>query len=262
MSMKPIKIKRRNKYKMYLAMKKSEELAPYLPHTRRWVGKKRLYQMLDEHGDIVIKPNRGLKGKNIYFVSKQDGSYVVQIFDEQFLFIKKHKLYRFLRERIGKVSYIIQKRIHTAVVNGNPFDMRVIIQRNSINDPWKVTAYKLRVAGDGKLITNANTGGSVVSFKEAMSNCNIPLNKQKGLLEKIKQVSLLSAEVLGPSYNYQLIFGTDVGVMRDGSIHVFEINRGPAKRGFTPDHMKTIKEYIRAGRKAKKKFKSNTRTSN
>ncbi|WP_183163920.1 YheC/YheD family protein [Alteribacter keqinensis] len=262
MSMKPIKIKRRNKYKMYLAMKRAEELAPHLPHTQKWVGKRRLYQMLDEHGEIVIKPNRGLKGKNIYFVLKQDDSYVVQIFDDQFSLNTRLELYNFLRDRIGRVPYIIQKRIHTAVVNGNPFDMRVIIQRNSIDDPWTVTGYKLRVAGDGKLITNANTGGSVMSFKEAMRNCNIPPKKQKGLLKKIKQVSLLSAEVLGPSYNYQLIFGTDVGVMQDGSIHVFEINRGPAIRGFTPDQMKTINQYIKAGRKAKKEFKSKKGLSN
>ncbi|TMW71241.1 YheC/YheD family protein [Alteribacter natronophilus] len=240
-----MKLKYRDKYRMYKVMKQHPELSPHLPDTRKWRGKNEFYQMLSSHKGLVLKPNKGLKGKNIYFVTKSKNSYWLQYKNWRRRFKSRFSLFSHLDKRIGNKRYIIQKRIYTAEVKGRPFDIRVIVQLNPKSKKWKVTGYKVRVAGKGMLITNANAGGKVVSYKMAMQHSALPESKWEGLLKKTKEVSLRSAEVMGESYKGHRIFGTDIGVTKDGKAIIFEINRHPLIKGFTKKHLKTIRNYKR-----------------
>ncbi|WP_026691157.1 YheC/YheD family protein [Alteribacter aurantiacus] len=239
---KPMILKRRDKYKMYQAMVQYEDLTPHLPVTKQWKGKEAFYQMLSDHRGLVIKPNRGLKGKNIFFVSKWNSTYYVQMKDRSRTFKSMFSAYSYLNRRIKDTKYIMQERIFTARVKGKPFDIRVIVQFNPKKKKWEVTGYKFRVAGKGMLITNANAGGNVVNYKEAMKFSSLPPSKQKGLLKKAKEVSLRSAEIMGECYEGHRMFGTDIGVSKDGEVVIFEINRRPLIRGFSKKHRNKIRQ--------------------
>lgn len=239
-----MKINGRNKWKMYLAMKKNKKLSKYLVDTKLW-SIKNLYTMLSSYKSIVVKPNKGLKATNIYFISEKKEGYEVQIYERKYYFFKREEVYKFMQKKIGKVTYIIQKYIEMAKIDGRPFDIRVIIQRKSLSSPWTATAYKIRVAKVRRKITNASKGGTILTFKVAMNRCNIPNHIKKNLLVHIKEVSILASKTLGPYYSNKRLFGIDIGIKEDGSLHIFEINRRPLLKGFSKLQQKRIRRYLR-----------------
>ncbi|SDH53230.1 YheC/YheD family protein [Alteribacillus bidgolensis] len=238
-----MKISGRNKWKLYLAMKRNKELRPYLVHTKKW-NKKNFERMLSKNKSIVVKPNKGLKAKNIYFIFKRNSkSYVVQLYENKIYFSSRQRVYEYMKKRINNTSYIIQKRIKMAKIDGRLFDIRVILQRKSINLPWEATAHKVRVAKKGRMVTNASKGGNILSFDEAMNQSNIS-NEEKGyLLDHIKDVSILAANALNRYYPKKRLYGIDIGIKKDGSLHIFEINRKPSLKGFTDLQEQRLKEY-------------------
>jgi len=239
-----MKISGRNKWKMYLLMKKNRKLSKYLVDTKLW-SKKNLYTMLSSYKYVVVKPNRGLKATNIYFISEKEEDYEIQIYERKYYFLKREEVYKFMQDKIGQVTYIIQNHIEMAKIDRRPFDIRVIIQRKSLSSPWTATAYKIRVAKDGRRVTNASKGGTVLTFKVAMNKCNIPNDIKNNLLEHIKEVSILASKTLGPYYSNKRLFGIDIGIKEDGSLHIFEINRRPLLKGFSKLQQKKIRRYVR-----------------
>ncbi len=200
--------------------------------------------MLSKNKSIVVKPNKGLKAKNIYFIFKRkSGSYVVQLNENKIYFSSRQRVYAYMKKRINNTSYIIQKRIEMAKIDGRPFDIRVILQRKSATLPWDATAHKVRVARKGRMVTNASKGGNILTFEEAMDQSNIPNEKKGYLLEHIKDVSILAANALNPYYPKKRLYGIDIGIKKDGSLHIFEINRKPSLKGFTNSQQHLLKEY-------------------
>ncbi|RKL69128.1 hypothetical protein CR203_03575 [Salipaludibacillus neizhouensis] len=236
------KIKGRNKWKMYQAMRKNKKLAPYLVYTKQW-NKKNFNGMLSKYNAIVVKPNNGLKARSIYFISKKNSGFKVQIYERKYFFSTSENVYDFMKKRTQRVSYIIQNHIDMEKINDRPFDIRVIIQRRSIAYPWTVTAYKVRVAGAGKMVTNASKGGRILTFKDAMQKCDIPNQVQGHLLERLKYVSIIASLTLSKYYPYKRLFGIDIGIKKDGSLHIFEINRQPLLRGFSKYQQRKIRRF-------------------
>ncbi|PYZ94947.1 hypothetical protein CR194_05370 [Salipaludibacillus keqinensis] len=239
-----MKINGRNKWKMYLAMKKNKKLSKYLVDTKLW-SKINFYTMLSSYKSIVVKPNKGLKAKNIYFICEKEEGYETQIYERKYSFLNREEVYKFMQGKIGQVTYIIQKHIKMAKIDGRPFDIRVIIQRKSLSSPWTATAYKIRVAKEGRKVTNASKGGTILTFKAAMNRCNIPKHIKKNLLGHIKELSTLASKTLGPYYSNKRLFGIDIGIKEDGSLHIFEINRSPLLKGFSRLQQKRISRYKR-----------------
>ncbi|WP_332630295.1 YheC/YheD family protein [Halalkalibacter flavus] len=239
-----MKINGRDKWRMYLAMKKNKKLSKYLVDTKRW-SKENFDLMLSKYKSIVVKPNKGLKARDIYFIAEKEKGYEIQIYDRKYFFIKREEVYSFMKSKIRQATYIIQKRISMAKIDGRPFDIRVIIQRKSLSSPWTATAYKIRVAKEGRMVTNASKGGTILTYKVAMNMCNIPNHIKKNLLAHIKEVSILASKTLGPYYHNQRLFGIDIGIKEDGSLHIFEINRRPLLKGFSKLQQKRIRRFIR-----------------
>ncbi|MFB4164168.1 YheC/YheD family protein [Alteribacillus sp. JSM 102045] len=241
-----MKIKGRNKWKLYLALKKNKKLRPYLVPTKKW-SKNNFEYMLSKYQSIVVKPNKGLKANDIYFISKIDSGYEIQIYEKKNYFSTRQEAYKFMKKTLKDVANIIQKRIDIAKIDGRPFDFRVIIQRKTLSSPWTATAYKVRVAGKGRMVTNASKGGHLLTFKEAMEKRAVPGDKMEQLIEHIKYVSVTAAKALNAYYPKKRLYGIDIGMMNDESLHIFEINRKPLLKGFTKKHQKMIKRFRKGG---------------
>lgn len=227
-------------------MNKKKELRPYLVLTKKW-AKKNFLAMLRKYKSIVVKPNKGLKATNVYFITKRKKDYAVQLYENKCYFPTAQKAYMYMKQKIKQSSYIIQRRIRTAKVNGRIFDMRVIIQRKSTRSPWTATAYKARVARKDRFVTNASKGGSTLTYHEAMNQSNVSAVDYDELLQQIKEVSVLAAQSLNPYYPNKRLYGIDIAVRKDGSLHIFEINRKPALKGFSATQQETIKTFKQAG---------------
>jgi glutathione synthase/RimK-type ligase-like ATP-grasp enzyme len=216
---------------MNSVMRKNRQLQPYLPHTVKW-SKTNFYNMLRKHKSIVIKPNNGKKGQNIYFIKSKRGKYLVYINKKRKVFKSRLTAYKFIRKATRKRRFIIQPEINLTRIGNKRVDFRVIVQRKTLKSPWVVTGIIARKAGKGYKVTNRHRNGTVLLIQRAMKRMNLDKNAIKVKVKKIKRISLLAAKTLGPYFARQRIFAVDIGMDKNGSVYIFELNRWPGLRGF------------------------------
>ncbi|SDH53194.1 YheC/D like ATP-grasp [Alteribacillus bidgolensis] len=246
-----VKLKGRNKYKMYFALKKDEALQKHLPATLKW-NRQNFINMLKKYNSVVVKPRSGRQGQRIYFVSKINSKYLVHINKTRKYFKRRTAAYNYIKKSAEKRKYIIQQEIDLATIDGKRFDFRIIVQRLTTKDDWVVNGIIARKAGAGYKVTNKRRRGIVLPLETAMEKLNA-VEKKDFIVEEIKKIALAAAETLGRSFPNQKIFGVDIGMKEDGSLYIFELNRWPLIQGFKSLKDKTQYNKIRKyKRKAKK----------
>ncbi|WP_205628882.1 YheC/YheD family protein, partial [Acinetobacter baumannii] len=68
-----------NKQKLYAILQKDAEVTSYLPQTLPLTSKTVLYDMLNLHPFVYVKPVQGMAGQGIYRIQKQrDGGFLLQ----------------------------------------------------------------------------------------------------------------------------------------------------------------------------------------
>ncbi|WP_158282176.1 YheC/YheD family protein [Salipaludibacillus keqinensis] len=219
-----VRLRGRNKYKMYLALKQNKSLEPALPHTMMW-SENNFVTMLRNYHSVVVKPNNGKQGQKVYFVKKVGSKYVVYINKKRKTFKKRKSVSNYLKRVTSKRNFIIQQEVDLARIDGKRFDFRIIVQRKKRNLPWVVNGVIIRRAGKGYKVTNRHRHGVIIPVEEARKK--IPFDEKE-----VKKIAHLAAETLGRSFPNQKIFGVDIGLQKDGSLYIFELNRWPMLGGF------------------------------
>lgn len=220
----------RNKYEMYLAMKKNKHLQPHLPDTMMWSNRNFL-RMLSKYKSVVVKPNKGKQGKSIYFVDKTESNYVVNINKSRQVFESYQDVFNYIKNAVSKKEFIIQQEVNLAKIDGRRFDFRIIVQRKTRELPWAVTGILARKGGKGYKVTNRRRHGIVLSLEDALRKINNG-DGNSAKVKEIKRISTLAANTLGLSFPNQKIFGVDIGMNQNGSLYIFELNRWPLLGGF------------------------------
>ncbi|MCL7749472.1 YheC/YheD family protein [Halalkalibacter alkaliphilus] len=218
----------KNKYVRYLLLKESERLIPHLPETIRF-SEKGLWNMLSKYKNVILKPVVGQRGKGIIKVSSKDSeAYEIHSELEKTLITGKNETYEYLLTKIGDQPYMIQYRIALAEINACPIDLRVMVQRKTTEDPWKVTGKAVKVAGSGYIVTNnERSNGTILSVEEAMQKLSINKRTKRRIIKKINQVTIHAAEVLTQSMPDHRVFGFDIGIDNSNHIWIIEANRSP-----------------------------------
>ncbi|KHF39854.1 YheC/YheD family protein [Halalkalibacter okhensis] len=243
----PMRLRGRNKYKMYLALKQNKYIKSALPYTMMW-SEKNFVRMLRRYKSVVIKPNNGQQGQKIYFVKKVGAKYAVNINQKHKVFNNRKRAINYLNRVTSKRKFIIQQQVDLARIDGKRFDFRIIVQRKKRNHPWVVNGVIVRRAGKGYMVTNRRRHGVVMSVEEARKKLNF--NEKE-----IRKVAYLAAKTLGRSFPNQKIFGVDIGMNKNGSLYIFELNRWPLLEGFrslkNKSQIKRILSYKKMARKSR-----------
>ncbi|EGK07424.1 hypothetical protein HMPREF9374_3707 [Desmospora sp. 8437] len=219
---------RKDKWLRYLFMEKDNRLIPHLPETHLFT-KKSLQEMIDKYGQVILKPAIGSRGFGVIHVSPlKNNRYQIHHENKKTKIQGIKKTYRKLKELTGSRRYMVQKRVQLAQIGSRPFDIRVIVQRKSSSDPWKVTGKMAKVAGKGYIVTNnERSNGSLMTVKRAIQKSSLKHLSLQHILSEIDQVALLSAESLTGRYPDHRIYGLDMGVDQQGQIWIIEANRSP-----------------------------------
>ncbi|UTR10151.1 YheC/YheD family protein [Evansella sp. LMS18] len=224
-------LKGRNKYDMYLAMKSNSQLASYLPETKPW-SQDAFLSMLDKYKSIVVKPNNGSLGREIYFVDKKKTKYQIRVNKKRLFYKNIDDVCAYMEDAIKDNKFIIQKEVKLAKIDSRRFDFRIIVQRKTRKKPWQVTGIIARRGGKGYKVTNRSRRGEALHLDEVMKKLNITGQAKTALVEEIKKVSLEASQTLGKAFPKQRIFGVDIGMDQQGNLHIFELNRWPLLGGF------------------------------
>lgn len=217
-----------NKWSVYEVMKNHHILAPFLPKTEKITCVVDVINKLNHKKKLVLKPIRGAHGKGIFFLSKTTKDHIViqtHVHGQKKtgMFSKKqfsHWLHNFNVTN----NYIVQPFLRLTNFEGEPFDIRILVQKNETGD-WQETGRGIRLGKKGNFVSNLHNGGKTKDFHEWIRD--VPMNERN---EVMKQLHIIVSTIppfldkqFGPLYE----MGIDVGMDQTGKCWVLEVNSKP-----------------------------------
>lgn len=198
-------------------------IAGHIPPTSRYSAEQ-LRRMLAMHGMVVLKPVVGSGGYGIIKVMRSGLGYSYVHKRRTRHFATFDALTNALRGWTSKKSYLIQKGIWLATVNGRPIDYRVKYVKTW--NGWEFRALVGRIANPGLFVTNLSQGGTLVLAGEGI-RASLGPSHVKAKKKKMKELTALATRVLVQRYPGLSQLGFDYGIDRQGKIWLFEVNTRP-----------------------------------
>ena len=219
-------VTRFNKHIVYKNL--SQWLEPYLPELVMY-DKENAAHLLEIHKLLYLKPCYGHKGKGVYRVElKESGE--IEIGHHHYLphiiVGDREQFQERIHELLGLKPYIIQKGIYVKPLNGQTFDMRVLVQKNK-SGQWSVTNVISRVAHRGYF--NTSICESICLSQEVLLQLYSP-DEMNSILDSLYNVSLRAAEILEMDSKRNLAeLSVDFVLDNDGHVWIIEVNGKPSK---------------------------------
>lgn len=193
-----------------------------------------LSQFVNKYDSVYVKPDLLYKGEGLIKVSKTRQGYFINhhrknVFTSKNTTILEDMLP--LMEDFGdkSSSYVIQKSIDIARFFGNPFDVRIMLQKNCLGE-WEVTGQLARIGAEGCPITSPRSGGKVLNLEDTLlASFNGQTEKVTSIIKDINKYSIIIGQLLEKKYGLLGELGIDLGIDKQGSIWLIEVNGKPLK---------------------------------
>ncbi|MBU7006671.1 YheC/YheD family protein [Phosphitispora fastidiosa] len=224
------------KWKTHNFLSGHEDICPHLPETMLYTAAADIAKLTARHGTVYLKPSGGSSGKGIIVLKKRDSGYLASY--REFRSLKTvvipdfPQLNTVLDNLIKGRRYIAQQGIRLAKIHGNPFDIRVLMQKNRYGE-WLRTGSAARVAAPGNLISNIHAGGHAERITEVLQTVFPNPRLTHRVLDDIRKLSSLIAGFISTEGNP--LFGeiaVDLGVDETGKVWVIECNAIPGRSVF------------------------------
>ena len=220
-----------DKWTLYRQLFSSPDLNTLLPETVKLHHIGQLEQMTAKHPVLYFKPIEGKAGIKMMRLVKKKQHY--ELFYQTTNQKKKFQV-RTLKEiwdlynRLKhKTAYILQQGIPLAKYQGNPFDIRILLQKNG-SGQWKLTGMGVRVAGARAISTHVPMGGRIEKTDTVLQSV---FGKQMTLIkDKVEKIGIRTARLIESKQSALLgEMSMDLGIEKDGTLWIFEANSKPMK---------------------------------
>jgi glutathione synthase/RimK-type ligase-like ATP-grasp enzyme len=217
------------KWTKYQIMKEDPILCDYLPETRLF-SSNHFWEFLDLYGEVVIKPSEGARGYGVIHVEMQgDNRYALHGNNLMFS-VDKTTLNSFLNEkRFHHKLHIVQQVVPLALIEGSPFDIRVVVKRSPDTNQWKVKRKLARIAAEGYFITNVTK--EILPLNEAIERTSANGIQLELLNKELDYLALKTARKLQEYYPVPRTIGIDIGFTQDNELYIIEANLRPGGIG-------------------------------
>lgn len=193
-----------------------------------------LSNFLNKYGSVYVKPDLLYKGEGLIKVSKTQQGYFISHHRHSVFTSKNTTILEDiipLMEDFGDISssYVIQKSIDIARFFGNPFDVRIMLQKNCLGE-WEITGQLARIGAEGCPITSPRSGGKVLNLEDTLlASFNGQSEKVDSIIKDINKYSITIGQLLEKKYGLLGELGIDLGMDKKGQIWLIEVNGKPLK---------------------------------
>ncbi len=219
------------------------EIRPHLAYTVSGTAEN-VRLMMKSYNTLFIKPNSGSIGAGIMRITRTDKgwkfSYAVRVKGR-----KRWKSILFtdtlpghLLKKLTARKYHIQEALSLATYRGNPFDLRVSVQKDASGD-WQVTGMVGKVAPAGRFLSNVGQGGKVHKLAELLDE--YPNLKAKVVERDIGEFALRVVRRLEESIPGLADVGLDIGLTKEGLPLFIECNGRDQRYAFR--NVRMLKEW-------------------
>jgi hypothetical protein len=216
-----------SKWEVYKALRK-RQMESYLPETAL-LSIESIEDFLERYPLCYVKASFGRNGQQVGRLKREGDGYVWQSGGSKtktVTFTDLQGLYTFLVELLGE-DCIIQQGISLAKFGNSPFDMRVLIQKDGV-DQWQMSGINFRIGAPGAIVTNYAAGAKHMFFAPADS-----LPHRRLSWERIKNVALLISEKMEPYFGRLGEMGLDLGLDQEDHLWLIEVNSRPSSVAYS-----------------------------
>lgn len=218
---------RYGKWHVHKLLMEAQELRPHLPETAK-ASVASIRSLGRKHKAVIVKPNSSSIGRGIMKVDWTGSGWRLV---HQRKGAKGRTTWRTVRYKrrppaalthsIRRKPYIAQQRLPLAEYNGNPFDMRVSVQRG-VEGCFQVTGIAAKVAKRNAFVTNVAQGGSVFRLEDVVSR--YPELQPAAVREAVETFAISAADHLSSRLPYLSDIGFDIGITPEGYPVFIEMN--------------------------------------
>ncbi|CAM3484556.1 MULTISPECIES: YheC/YheD family protein [Brevibacillus] len=230
-----------NKWRVHQLLYPNPEVNEHIPETYTSPSLQTVRNLLKKYPIVYLKPKNGSLGYGIVKVVHQPGkgyeaSYHTGSGNVKRHFTKLASLYQHVFRTRRVSGYLAQQGISLLTFHGRPFDFRVHLHKNQLNE-WVVSCTAAKVAGSGSVTTHVRTGGTVIPGDELLTHL---FGRQKALMtERIKDASIRLAQAIEQAKGMDLgELGLDMGIDTHGHVWMFEANSKPGRSIFKHARLK------------------------
>lgn len=222
-----------DKWEFYSHLKTNEYLYPFLPETAL-LNLASLLTFLNRYTKVILKPKKLSRGRGISIITlKPHGTLVIHDYRRYNDFtISRSQLEDYLQEgKYLKSEYIIQPFLNLARIEGRPWDIRVVMQKNGWNQ-WVCNGIECRLAETGKMITNISNGGRALDLNEAIKLAFGNDADTEKVGKDIENISMEFCKMMDSSGYHFAEFGLDLALDQQQHYWFIEANVRPTFKGF------------------------------
>nr|WP_245339444.1 YheC/YheD family protein [Paenibacillus shirakamiensis] len=225
------------KWTVYQCLNRLSMLSPHLPETVKFKHTSQLQSRLRRHPQgVFLKPHSGTHGKRTLRVLR-DGSESIRVdgrdpnnvpFQRRFADLSSAE--EFLDTFIGDRSYILQPYLELSNTDQQPFDIRVLMQKND-QGRWTLTGMAARIGESGSITSNLHGGGTATGASEYLAK-EFGSHTASTLIAKLTELSAHIPEQLESHFGRLAELGIDFGIDRDAQLWIIEVNSKPGRSAF------------------------------
>jgi len=225
------------KFYLYKHIKKNKNLLEYLPETEVTEDYRQVKRFIDKVGNVILKPIYLSRGRGICIITKREDGYKITDYrsrqvDELFIENSEKLKDFFIANKDLFDNYLIQRYLELAKVDGAPFDIRVVMQKN-VEEEWQCSGIECRVASKKSLITNISRGGYALTLDEALKRSfDVAKEEREKMKEAIYYLCINLCKSLDRLNHHFAEFGIDIALDVEGKPWIIEANVFPSFKGF------------------------------
>ncbi|WP_239615158.1 YheC/YheD family endospore coat-associated protein [Cohnella mopanensis] len=223
-----------HKGKVYEVLSTDRTIAKTIPPTVRYQGPTSIAAWLRKcRGSVFLKPIAGSQGKRVIAICRV-GNGKVNLTGRQgdnrpmaiHGLSEAEALHR-LDRWIGDRAYLMQPLLELKGRNGEPFDLRCLMQKDQTGR-WTLTGVAARLGSPDNVTSNLHGGGNAAPAKEVLTKL---FGEQRGaeLLQEVSSLSFLIVARLEQTLGRFAEIGLDFGVDCSGKLWFLEANSKPGR---------------------------------
>lgn len=225
------------KFVLFKYINKDKDLSEYLPPTELSTDFEQVKSFINKYNNVILKPIGLSRGRGICIIKKDGNYYNVSDYRNpepiESRLAGDEALKGYLKENKGFFDrYLIQRHLSLAKVDGSPFDIRAVMQKERPPE-WKCTGIECRVAAPESLVTNISRGGYALTIDEALKGALPECSEEHGSIKlKLDNLCHKLCESLDRSGHHFAEFGVDIAIDEDKKLWIIEVNVFPSFKGF------------------------------
>lgn len=219
-----------DKWTIYKQLSQHPDVKDMVPATAVFRGLSMLKSWLQRYRSVYLKPTNGSLGEGIVVVRLSSRGVACRYRNERKrpvseLLRNVEAVYARIKPTVTRRRYLIQPDLNLLTVDGMPFDVRLLMQRNS-RGKWYRTKMFARVARRGEYTSNISRGGSGVPLDQLL--VRIAPKKAQHVLQAVRRAGVTVAQAVESMSETPVgELGIDIGIDRALNLWLIEVNSKP-----------------------------------